>query len=247
LAADAATPRFALTYPCESIVAAALTALFGEPAARQPLDADPRAVAAWLAGARGERASGALFVDAGDDAWSILLLGDGAVVAGYGSDDRSLKPGIDDVTVLLHRERLWATRLAPAICDLSSAFTEPASPVTDDAVGDDLLALEAALIAALARLEHALTTATDSESAARAQRVADAFATVFADLVTLPAIAATVAMLPEDAGLSERIDLFQECIAHAVAPLAASDDSSARYLKDAANELVHQARAAVRR
>jgi hypothetical protein len=241
---------FALTYKCEPAVALALSSLFAGSGPRLRMDADPRALATCLAAARGERASGALVIDAGTDTWSVLLLVDGTVVAGYGADDRSLKPGIDDATVLLHLDQLWVTRLAPNVTNLSAALAEPDggnSPVQIDAA---ILDIETALIGLLARLEHQLTLAGDSDSHDRSALVATAFSATHSELDLLPNPPESIAFLvpvPADAILSELIEQFQERIAEYVRWLAHFDDASSRFLHDATSELAQQARSIVRR
>jgi len=237
---------FALTYCCEPPIALALSSLFGADGPRSRLDADPRALAVWLAAANGERASGALLVDAGDDAWSVLLLADGVMVAGYGSDDRSFKAGIDDASILLLRDDVWVTRLSPQTDDLSEAFAEAlavagnADPLLDAMLRD----VETALIGALGRLEHLLTRASESDN--RLMLVVDAFRDILTDLDAIP--------FPPDATNLSQVGLaplsvdgltirFEERMADYVDWLANADAASARVLHGAADELVRLARA----
>lgn len=235
---------FALTYMCVTPVALALSSLFGSAGPRLRLEADPRALAACLAAAKGERAAGALVVDAGEDAWSILLLADGSVVAGYGSDDRTLKSGVDDATVLLHRDDLWVSRLRPHVSDLRVMLDRRGTDTSSAPIDETLLDIEAALIGELARLEHLLTRASQSDE--RLSLVVSAFASVLAELDTLPLspnASPTPASSIRDFAVDGLIARFEQRVEGYVAWLAQSDEAAARFLSDAAGELTQQARA----
>jgi hypothetical protein len=89
--------HFAVTHRLGADVVSAASGLF-QPAQRvEQLERPAAELKALLAGLIVQRFSGAVVVEAPDGTWAVMLAHDGRLLGSYGTDDRTLKPSIDDV------------------------------------------------------------------------------------------------------------------------------------------------------
>ena len=158
LRTDGPSDFFAMTYHLPDGAPEALSGLFAGSIENRTLTDPRRDLKELLAEKLDSKFSGSVVVRYEDILWSVILLVEGEIIGGYGSDDTTLKGSIDDTFALLHLDKVdiavyecgWNDDLADVI---SLEATSYLGSNLDEAVAET----EAAMISLLSELESAIS------------------------------------------------------------------------------------------
>lgn len=156
---------FAMTYPLPAETATALSGLFVRPAIRELFNEPGAQLKDLLATRLAADFTGTVVVRAVGLAWAALLVAGGEVIGCYGSDDRTLKATIHDVTALFHLDEVEVS-VHPRFeePDLAAVLAVTSTRYLAGKRDEAIARTETAMIELLSELENGITRAEEETS-----------------------------------------------------------------------------------